>query len=125
MRNIADQRAVLESTNEVVEAEVRDRTADLAASRRELLKSDNAIRAIVETAVDGIISIDFAGTIQSANPAAEQMFGYPQGEMIGRNVNMLMPAPYADEHDGYLEAYLEYRNCKGDWHWARSAGETA
>ncbi len=107
MRSIAEQRAKLESTNELIESEVKERTVDLAASQRELQKSENAIRAIVETAVDGIITIDFTGTIQSANPAAERMFGYPQGEIIGCNVKMLMPTPYAEEHDGYLRAYLQ------------------
>ncbi len=65
------------------------------------------LRSILETAVDGIITIDPQGIVQSINPAAEQMFGYGADEVIGRNVKMLMPAPFRDEHDRYLRNYLE------------------
>jgi PAS domain S-box-containing protein len=62
--------------------------------------------AILEAAVDAIITIDIDGTIRSVNRAGAKMFGYTADEMIGRNVTMLMPEPYASEHDGYLERYL-------------------
>ncbi|MBC7965321.1 MAG: PAS domain S-box protein, partial [Fuerstia sp.] len=106
MRSIAEQRATLESTKEFVETQVRERTADLAASQNDLLKSENENRAIVETAVDGIISIDSGGTIQSANPAAERMFGFKHSDMIGRNVSMLMPSLSAKSHDIFFDAHL-------------------
>jgi two-component system sensor kinase FixL len=64
-----------------------------------------ALAAIVETAVDAIITIDEIGQIVSANPATESMFGYPVTELIGQNIKMLMPQPYREEHDGYLENY--------------------
>jgi two-component system sensor kinase FixL len=64
-----------------------------------------ALAAIVETAVDAIITIDEMGQIVSANPATESMFGYPVTELIGQNIKMLMPQPYREEHDGYLENY--------------------
>jgi two-component system sensor kinase FixL len=65
------------------------------------------LRSIIESAVDGIILIDAQGRIESFNPAAERLFGYTEREVIGRNVSMLMPPPYRDEHDGYIRRYLE------------------
>jgi PAS domain S-box-containing protein len=64
------------------------------------------LKAILDTAVDAIITIDDAGRIESFNPAAERMFGYPAGEVVGSNVSCLMPEPYAAEHDRYLSRYL-------------------
>ncbi len=66
-------------------------------------------RAIVESAVDGIIVIDHRGRIEAFNPAAARLFGYQESEVIGRNVSMLMPADYAAQHDGYLERYRATR----------------
>src|SRR5689334_16557890 len=64
------------------------------------------IQAILDTAVEAILTIDERGTVQSFNLAAVRMFGYQPGEVLGRNVSMLMPPPYQGEHDGYLAAYL-------------------
>ncbi len=64
------------------------------------------LRAILETSPDGLITIDEDGSIQAFNPAAERMFGYAAAEVIGRNVACLMPRPYRDEHDAYLERFL-------------------
>jgi len=64
------------------------------------------LRAVIETAVDGIITIDERGTIESVNPAAVRMFGYAADELIDQNISMLMPEPYRGAHDTYLSNYL-------------------
>ncbi len=67
---------------------------------------------IIQSAVDAIVVIDAQGRIEVFNPAAQRLFGYVEAEVIGRNVSMLMPAPYRDEHDGYLRRYLEEGNAR-------------
>jgi len=67
--------------------------------------SAERLRAILETAVEGIITIDGRGIIESFNPAAEKIFGYSASEAIGQNVKLLMPEPFRHEHDGYLQNY--------------------
>jgi two-component system sensor kinase FixL len=69
--------------------------------------SEARLRSILETIPDAIITIDERGTIQSFSPAAERLFGYAAEEALGRNVNMLMPSPHHERHDGYLARYLE------------------
>jgi two-component system sensor kinase FixL len=72
-----------------------------------LAEQSARLAAIVETAVDAIITIDERGTIDSFNPAAERLFGYKRDEVLGKNVSLLMPSPYRDAHDGYLRHYLD------------------
>jgi two-component system, LuxR family, sensor kinase FixL len=77
-----------------------------AAMEAALRKSEERLRSIVESAVDGIIVIDELGKIQAFNPAAERLFGYGANEVLDRNVKMLMPSPDRERHDGYIERYL-------------------
>jgi PAS domain S-box-containing protein len=73
----------------------------------ELTISESRMAALTATAVDGIISMSAEGIVLSVNAAAERLFGWEAGEMVGQNIHMLMPEPYRSEHDGYLSHYLE------------------
>ncbi len=76
-----------------------------ARTEQALRESEARATSIVETTVDGIITIDDDGIIRSFNAAAEEIFGYTEPEVIGENVKILMPAPYREEHDGYMRSY--------------------
>ena len=78
---------------------------DKSPADREL--GSQMLQAAMQTAVGAIIIIDDKGIISSVNPAAEGMFGFAEAEMIGQNVNMLMPEPYRSRHDGYIRHHLE------------------
>ncbi len=64
------------------------------------------LRSIVDAVPDATVVIDEYGIINSFNPAAVRQFGYPADEVIGQNVHFLMPEPYHNEHDGYIQRYL-------------------
>ena len=85
----------------IVAASVKLRSAEQALSDSEV-----RMRAILDTLVDGIVTIDERGTVQSANPATERMFGYSAEELLGSNVALLMPEPFRSEHDGYVAGYV-------------------
>lgn len=72
---------------------------------RQLQVTDARWRAVFNAARDAIISIDADGVITLFNPGAAQVFGYREEEVLGRNVAMLMPEPYAADHDEYLRRY--------------------
>ena len=79
---------------------------------RALAESAERLRAVVDTAVDGVILIDRTGAVLMFNPACERLFGYKSTEMTGQNVKLLMPEPYRAEHDGYLTNYLQTGTAK-------------
>jgi PAS domain S-box-containing protein len=98
------QLLVLESTRDLTEA--RQNQARLEQHLRETAAR---LKGIVETAVDGIITINDRGIVETMNPAAEKIFGYRAREVIGKNVSMLMPEPYRSQHDDYLDRYRHTR----------------
>lgn len=118
--SLAQQTAIAIENARLFEA-VQARSTSLAQSNAELQREvaerqrvEAALRerearfhAVVETAAEGIITIDAAGIIETYNSAAERLFGYPATAVVGQNVKMLMPAPYHDEHDAYLRRYLQ------------------
>jgi PAS domain S-box-containing protein len=118
--------AILRQGREQLEHEVERRTAELAAAnnalkaeilerrRAEIGLSDreSRLRSIVDSAVDGIILIDEFGHVEAFNLAAERMFGYAADDVLGRNISMLMPMPYRQEHDRYLASYRDTGNAK-------------
>ena len=78
-----------------------------AGSRaQELLEREAHLQSILDTIPDAMIVIDTRGLVQSFSAAAERLFGWSATEVIDKNVNLLMPAPYKDAHDGYLARYL-------------------
>lgn len=80
---------------------------DRKVTERALQESVQQTQAILDNVIDGIITIDSLGTVQSFNLAAETIFGFKASEVIGHNIKMLMPEPYHSEHDGYLKNHSD------------------
>lgn len=74
---------------------------------QQLQEQTNTLRSTLDNLIDAVITIDSKGIITNFSAPAERMFGYTEAEAKGNNVSMLMPEPYAREHDRYLEAYQE------------------
>ncbi|RYE09232.1 MAG: PAS domain S-box protein [Hyphomicrobiales bacterium] len=71
-----------------------------------LLERDAHLQSILDTVLDAMVVIDPRGKMLSFNASAVRQFGYTPEEVVGHNVSMLMPAPYREQHDGYIERYL-------------------
>lgn len=88
-----------------------DELSDIVGSfntiAKELMRVNSHMRAVVDYAVDGIISINCKSVIKSFNPAAEQIFGYSADEVVGKNITMLMPETYHERHLSDLQHYCE------------------
>ncbi|EME70648.1 hypothetical protein H261_07071 [Paramagnetospirillum caucaseum] len=81
-------------------------TTEVTAAMRAVAAREHRIRAIMDTVLDGIVTIDEDGTILNANLSVERIFGHSLSELIGANVSTLMPEPDAGKHDGYIRNYL-------------------
>ncbi len=98
----------------IAEEDLKRRSEDLTNKVKEhltvleaLSHSEGRLRNIMENIIEGIITIDSNGIIESFNPAAEKMFGYNTGEVLGENVSILTDEPDRPAHDRYLQNYLE------------------
>jgi two-component system, LuxR family, sensor kinase FixL len=76
------------------------------ATTKDLLTREAHVKSILDTVPDAMIVIDTKGIIRSFSTAAERLFGYAPNEVLGRNIKMLMPSPYREAHDSYIERYL-------------------
>ncbi len=85
----------------------------------ELAESEAKLQAIMDNTIDGLITIDREGTVQSYNKACEQIFGYMPSEVIGKNIKMLMPENIAEKHDLYMDNYQQGKSKKGMIGFAR------
>lgn len=79
---------------------------NIARTRALLVQREAHLQSILDTVPDATVVIDATGIMQSFNTSAVRQFGYTVEEALGRNVSMLMPGPYREQHDGYLNRYL-------------------
>lgn len=93
-------REKLEKAKDMLEVKVKQHTD-------EILSISNRYKNILLEAVDAIVTIDHRGLICTFNPAAETLFGYAESEVLGKSVTILMPSPYREKHDGYVQQYLK------------------
>ena len=84
---------------------VRPNLENQRATESARLQSERQLAEILNAVVDGIVTSDEKGLIQVFNPAAEKIFGYSAGEVVGKSINMLMPAAEASHHDAHLDKY--------------------
>ena len=107
-RVVVERTAELSNANTELAKEISERRQTAAA----LKESEKRQRAILDSTVDGIITINEHAVVRSFNPAAERIFGYPAAEVIGHNINMLQPEPYHSQHDEYIRNYLRTGKAK-------------
>jgi PAS domain S-box-containing protein len=91
--------------NSELEHKVAVRTHELELANLTLVSREEEIRSVVNHMVDCVITINENGTIRSANPAVEKVFGYATNEVVGKNVSMLMPEPHHSAHESYIAQY--------------------
>jgi PAS domain S-box-containing protein len=115
--HLSDRTSELAALQDRLQAEVEERERVEAAFRRALAAANEAqtalmeremhLRSVLDTVPDAMIVIDSQARMQSFSATAERLFGYSRQEAVGRNVSMLMPSPYRDQHDVYLARYFQ------------------
>lgn len=85
---------------------------DIRERDKALRLSQSQFKAVFDTAVDAIITIDQKGIIQIANPATATLFNYEQSDLIGQNINILMATPHQEQHDAYINRYIKTKEAK-------------
>jgi PAS domain S-box-containing protein len=105
------QQIEIRSTNEIGQLlqALKEMDDSLVKTVGQLRDSETHVRAVLNNLFEGIITINEYGVIATFNSAAERIFGYTEAEVVDKNVSMLMPIPYRDAYDGYLDRYLQTR----------------
>ena len=91
---------------------VFEKINEIKNSRRQLVAREAKLNSIFNAAVEGIITINEKGIIESANSAATKIFNYHANELIGKHVNKLMPLPHNELYDDFLQYYLPSHQTK-------------
>lgn len=99
---VTDEEGKLRGYAKVVHDATERRATEVALARRE-----RQLESILATVPEGMVVIDTSGSILSFSATAEKLFGYSEVDVVGRNVNLLMPSPDRERHDGYVQRYLE------------------
>jgi len=100
---VRERGAALRESYESLESKVEERTRELQRAEEQIRFSRDNLNAIIENTADGIVTINQSGIISMINPVAARMFGYETSELVGKNVNILMPSSDRTEHQKYVE----------------------
>jgi len=107
-QKVSEQTLKLLSNNKKLLENIKE----IKLSKADLLEREARLNSVFSAAVEAIITIDETGVIQSANHSVTKIFGYSMDELIGHNVNKLMPAPHKEQHTNYLQKYLSSHQTK-------------
>ena len=97
----------LKQHQKTLEEQVLIRTKELKEKEQEAQENTKRLDQIMDTAAEGIITSDISGTIESFNHAAEDIFGFTAKEVVGKNIDLLIPGSHKNKHDKYIESYVE------------------
>jgi two-component system sensor kinase FixL len=103
---VASQWSLWQDGGEAEIIEIHSDITNLKLVEHDLASREAHLKSILETVPDAMIVIDEHALMQSFSVAAERLFGYRPDEVLGKNIKMLMPSPYRENHDGYMDRYL-------------------